>query len=218
MTPVETFQDRFARFWLPPEEETGTARADVLRAMSRPQPSLVAGKAPRRMTSGLIAIFEDTTITTIVARPSRTLPKWVTHVVDQAEAKKNFTSLLSTPDRRPAIITKLGKAGFGLTDIVPGSVDRFVVNEAGRGVVTDIFWPRVDALVAYGPRVIAKAKQIRAFAEDITGTGLDEMDALALKLGLDNERLDALLTILAAANNGELRFAAQLAKERGNAD
>ena len=117
-----------ARHWLPPQEETGDTRQDVLRALTRPHVT-EAGKAARRLTVGWIVATPDGGRYRLNAEPLRPLSNSV------APGESIEEAIGDQPIGVPTVVVKLAKSGLTSRNFQPSYGDTLRINEAGSPAV-----------------------------------------------------------------------------------
>jgi hypothetical protein len=126
---IDSFAIAFevAKYWLPPEEQTGDHAGNVMRALSRPQVTDPA-KAARRLTTGWFVATAEGGYHRIRAEPQRPLGNRV------AAAERMEDVIGDQPIRTPLVAVTLAKAGLTMRNFQPSYGDTLRINEAGKPV------------------------------------------------------------------------------------
>ena len=92
--------ERWARYWLPPGEETGDRRADVARAINRAHTRIGGGTL--RINTGLVVASAESTLAVLPVEPSRALPDWLEHRAKIDKPQLFLNGRLADPPPAPA--------------------------------------------------------------------------------------------------------------------
>ncbi|QIG50380.1 hypothetical protein G5V57_23205 [Nordella sp. HKS 07] len=114
-----------ARHWLPEDEQGSDNRANVLRALSRPQVT-DPEKAARRLTVGWFIATPDGGYHNLGAEPLRSLSNRVVRGTSIEE------TIGDQPIERPTVVVRLAKAGLSIRNFQPSYGDTLRINEAGK--------------------------------------------------------------------------------------
>lgn len=108
--------DRLAKYWLPPEEETGNPRHDAIWAFDKAHDNSKGG-APRRIISGHAVVQRNETLAVFDAVPERQLPNWLHHRPRMDKPRIFLRSVVAHPPSSPSIIVKFTKSSLYAKDI-----------------------------------------------------------------------------------------------------
>jgi hypothetical protein len=215
--------DRWARYWLPPSEETGDRRADVARAINRTHARIGGGTL--RINTGLVVASAESTLASLPVEPSRPLPEWLEHRAKIDKPQLFLNSKLADPPPAPSMLIQFSQAAVGPDDLVLNRGSVISISTAKGAVSVDSLRVARLAGLLTGLKIdlcrkaaaLATLRDRGAGGDDWRGDGVkaidDELDAIAGQLGVGWDRLCDILDAMSAASSIEIRTVAELLKE-----
>ena len=221
--------ERWARYWLPPEEETGDRRADVDRAINRTHARIGGGTL--RINTGLLVVTSASTLAVLPVEPSRPLPEWIDHRPRIDKPMLFLNGLLAAPPPPPSMLVQFSQAAVGPDDLVL-NMGTVVSISTAKGAVW-VNHPRTKALAALlsGLKIDLCRKALDLARRRDAGDGgrpvpgkpnsgkfdgdwIDrEFKSIAEQLGIGLDRLHDILDDMIEANKTEIQTAVLLAKQ-----
>jgi hypothetical protein len=214
--------ERWARYWLPPGEETGDRRADVARAISRTHARIGGGTL--RINTGLVVASAESTLAVLPVEPSRPLPDWLEHRAKIDKPQLFLNGKLADPPPAPSMIIQFSQAAVGPDDLVLNRGSVVSVSTAKGAISIDsLRVARLAGLLAGLKIDLCRKASALAVLRDQgesaghgRGDGVkaidDELDAIAKQLGIGWDRLCDILDAMSAASSIEIRTVAELLK------
>jgi hypothetical protein len=216
MDRLDFFFDRWARFWLPPEEETGDRRADVARALTRTHAKVGGGTL--RINTGILVIEAAETLAGIPVLPSRPLPGWLTHRPKVETPLLFLNEKLRDPPPPPSMLVQFSQAAVGPDDLVLNGGTVVTISTAKGPIWVDTLRVRPLADLLAGLRMDLCRKALALSQQRDAGAEAGQIDKaladLATQLDIDLDRLNDILDALTTANKTEIQAAAKLAEDR----
>jgi hypothetical protein len=215
--------ERWARYWLPPGEETGDRRADVARAINRTHARIGGGTL--RINTGLVVASAESTLAVLPVEPSRLLPDWLEHRAKIDKPQLFLNSKLADAPSAPSMLIQFSQAAVGPEDLVLNRGSVVSISTAKGAVSVDSLRVTRLAGLLTGLKIdlCRKALALATLRDRGDGGGGgrgdgvkaidDELDAIAGQLGIGWDRLCDILDAMSAASLIEIRTVAEILKE-----
>jgi len=214
--------ERWARYWLPPGEETGDRRVDVARTIDREHARINGGKL--RINKGFVVASVESTLAVLPVKPSRPLPDWLEHRADIDRPQLFLNAKLADPPPTPSMIIQFSKPIVRPEKLVLNRGSIVSISTAKETISVDsLRVARLAGLLAGLKIDLCRKASALATLRDRGGYGDgrsdgvkaidDGLEAIAGQLGIDWDRLCDILDARSAASPVETRTVAELLKE-----
>jgi hypothetical protein len=211
--------ERWARYWLPPDEETGNRRADVARAISREHARIGGGKL--RINKDFVVASLESTLAVLPVEPSRPLPDWLEHRAKIDKPQLFLNGKLANPPPSPSMMIQFSKPIVRPENLVlnRGSVVSISTAEGAISVDSLRVARLAGLLTGLKINLCCKAAAFAVLRDRGNGRGDgvktidDELDAIAGQLGIGWDRLCDILDAMSAASSVEIRTVAEILKD-----